>query len=68
MLKVGLVVHVHDVNFDTCCWVLMAVVTLFCVDVTMIPANSIGVEGVKALVPALKSLSQLTTLNLEGEY
>jgi len=42
----------------------MGVVTLFCVDVTMIPVNGIGVEGVKVLVPALKSLSQLTSLNL----
>ena len=50
-----------------CSVVLMVVVTLFCVDVTMIPANNIGVEGVKALVPALKSLPQLTTLNLGGE-
>ena len=46
----------------------MVVVTLFCVDITMIPDNSIGVEGVKELVPALKSLSQLTTLNLYSEY
>ena len=51
-----------------CSLVLMVVVTLFCVDVTMIPDNNIGVEGVKALVPALKSLSQLTTLNLNSEY
>ena len=51
-----------------CSVVLMVVVTLFCIDVTMIPDNSIGVEGVKALVPALKSLSQLTTLYLRGEY
>ena len=50
-----------------CSFVLMVVVTLFCVDVTMIPDNSIGDEGVKALVPALKSLSQLTSLNLGGE-
>ena len=34
---------------------------------TVIPDNSIGVEGAKALVPALKSLSQLTSLNLSGE-
>ena len=33
----------------------------------MIPDNSIDDEGVKALVPALKSLSQLTSLNLGGE-
>ena len=58
---------------DDCCFVvvcslvLMGVVTLFCVDVTMIPDNDIGVEGVKALVPALKSLSQLTSLNLGCE-
>ena len=51
-----------------CSVVLMVVVTLFCVDVTMIPDNNIGVEGVKALVPALKSLSQLTTLSLHSEY
>ena len=51
-----------------CSVVLMVVVTLFCVDVTMIPGNKIGVEGVKALVPALKSLSQLTTLELGCEY
>ena len=50
-----------------CCLVLMGVVTLFCVDVTMIPGNALGVEGVKALVPALKSLSQLTSLNLRSE-
>ena len=50
-----------------CCLVLMGVVTLFCVDVTMMPGNSMGVEGVKALVPALKSLSQLTSLNLGCE-
>ena len=47
---------------------LMVVVTLFCVDITMIPDNNIGDEGVKALVPALKSLSQLTRLDLHGEY
>ncbi len=58
---------------DDCCFVvvcslvLMGVVTLFCVDVTMIPGNELGVEGVKALVPALKSLSQLTSLNLGSE-
>ena len=51
-----------------CSLVLMVVVTMYCVGVTMIPANNIGVEGVKALVPALKSLSQLTTLNLYSEY
>ena len=51
-----------------CSLVLMVVVTLFCVDVTMIPDTGIGEEGVKALVPALKSLSQLATLNLGGEY
>ena len=45
----------------------MGVVTLFRVDGTMIPGNSIGVEGVKALVPALKSLSQLTSLDLDSE-
>ena len=50
-----------------CSFVLMVVVTLFCVDVTMIPDNDIGVEGVKALVPALKSLSQLTSLDLNCE-
>ena len=50
-----------------CCLVLMGVVTLFCVDITMIPGNGIGVEGVKALVPALKSLSQLTSLDLRCE-
>ena len=58
---------------DDCCFVvvcslvLMGVVTLFCVDVTMIPGNDIGVEGAKALVPGLKRLSQLTWLNLSGE-
>ena len=41
-----------------CSVVLMVVVTLFCVDVTMIPANNIGVEGLKTLVPTLKSLSR----------
>ena len=46
---------------------LMGVVALFRVDGTMIPDNSLGVEGVKALVPALKSLSQLTSLNLRSE-
>ena len=51
-----------------CSLVLTVVVTLFCVDVTMIPGNNIRVEGVKALVPALESLSQLTTLNLSSEY
>ena len=50
-----------------CSLVLMVVVALFCVDATMIPGNKIGVEGVKALVPALKSLSQLTSLNLGSE-
>ena len=45
----------------------MRVVTLFRVDGTMTPGNGIGVEGVKALVPALKSLSQLTSLNLGSE-
>ena len=59
---------------DDCCFVvvcrfvLMVVVTLFCVDVTVIQDNDIGDEGVKALVPALKSLSQLTTLHLGCEY
>ena len=51
-----------------CSLVLMVVVTLSCVDVTMISGNNIGVDGVKALVPALKSLSQLTTLNLSCGY
>ena len=56
---------------DVCCFVvvcslvLMGVVRLFCIYFTMIPGNNIGVEDVKALVPALKSLSQLTSLNLE---
>jgi len=45
----------------------MVVVTLFCVDVTMILGNLFGVEGVKALVPALTSLSQLKSLDLSGE-
>ena len=50
-----------------CELVLMRVVTLFRVDGTMIPGNNIGVEGVKALVPALKSLSQLTSLDFSCE-
>ena len=50
-----------------CSLVLMGVVRLFCVDDTMIPDNDIGVKGVKALVPALKSLSHLTSLKLECE-
>ena len=41
--------------------------TLLCVCCTMIPANHIGDEGAKALVPALQHLSHLTTLNLRGE-
>ena len=50
-----------------CSFVLIIVVKLFCVDIIMIPDNDIGVEGAKALVPALKSLSRLTTLNLGSE-
>ena len=50
-----------------CSFVLMVVVTLFCVDATIIPENEIGAEGVNVLVPALKSLSQLTSLNLKCE-
>ena len=50
-----------------CSFVLMVVVTLFCVDVTMIPGSRIGAEGVKALVPALQSLSQLTSLHVHCE-
>ena len=45
----------------------MGVVTLFCIDVTMILDNKFGVECVKALVPVLKSLSQLKSLNLGCE-
>ena len=45
----------------------MVVVALFCINVTMIPDNDMGVEGVKALVTVLKSLSQLTSLNLGSE-
>ena len=50
-----------------CDQVCMAVVTLLCVDGTMIPGNGIGAEGIKALVPALKTLTQLHTLNLGCE-
>ena len=50
-----------------CELVLKGVVTLFRVYGTMILGNDIGVEGAKALVPALKSLSQLTSLDLSGE-
>ena len=46
----------------------MGVVTLLRVDGTMIPGNSIGDEGVKALSPALGHLTQLTQLNLDREY
>ena len=46
---------------------LMGVVTLFRVGDAMVPGNVIGAEGGKALVPVLKSLSQLTSLNLSGE-
>ena len=46
----------------------MAVVTLMCVCCTMIPGNGIGAEGAKALAPALGHLTQLTELNLGGEY
>ena len=58
---------------DGCCFVvvcsfvfMVVVVTLFCVDVIMIPGNSFRVEGAKALAPALQSLSQLTSLNLDS--
>ena len=30
--------------------------------------NNIGAEGVKALVPVLKHLTQLKVMNLRGEY
>ena len=50
-----------------CEFVLMAIVTSLCVYGTMIPGNDIGAEGVKALVPALKSLPQLTSLLLGCE-
>ena len=42
----------------------MPVVALLCVYGTMISGNEIGDEGIKALVPALQSLTQLHTLNL----
>ena len=45
----------------------MPVVTLLCVDGTIGPDNRIGAEGMKALVPALKTLTQLHTLDLGGE-
>ena len=45
----------------------MPVVTLLCVYGTMISANGIGDEGIKALVPALQSLTQLHTLHLHGK-
>ena len=35
---------------------------------TMTPDNNIGVRGVKALIPSLKRLTQLTKLGLTGEY
>ena len=34
----------------------------------MISGNNIGSEGAKALAPSLGRLTQLTTLNLTGEY
>ena len=40
---------------------------LFAVYGTTIPGNDMDVEGVEALVPVLKSLSQLTSLDLGGE-
>ena len=42
----------------------MPVVTLLCVYGTMTSDNDIGYEGIKALVPALQSLTQLHTLHL----
>ena len=45
----------------------MVVLTLLSVDVAMIPGTKIADEGAKALVPALKSLPQLTSLNLGSE-
>ena len=47
------------------CLPVMMYVFCFCCD--MIPDNNIGVEGVKALVPALNNLSQLRELTLDGE-
>jgi len=55
------------IDICSCLMMLIVVVTLICVDVIIIPGSSIGVEGMKALVPVLKSLSQLTSLNLSGE-
>ena len=58
---------------DVSCFVVVCdlafigVVTLFRVGGAMVPGNVIGAEGVKSLVPVLKSLSQLTSLNLGGE-
>ena len=59
----------RDVSCFVIVWelVLMGVVTLFRVGDTMVPGNHIGAEGVKALVPALDRLPQLTSLNLSGE-
>ena len=50
-----------------CEQVCMPVVTLLCVYGTMISGNSIGPEGMKALAPALQSLTQLHTLDLGSE-
>ena len=37
------------------------------IDCAMMPGNSIGEEGAKALAPVLGKLTQLTKLNLHGE-
>ena len=50
--------------FVDCGQVCMPFVTLLCVYDTMISANGIGADGIKALVPALQRLTQLHTLNL----
>ena len=65
----GWVVNVFDVYcvLSECDQVCMAILTLLCVCYTMIPDNSIGAEGAKALALELGCLSQLTVLNLSGE-
>ena len=39
-----------------------------CCCCTMIPDNDINVEGAKALAPALGYLTQLTELDMSGEF
>ena len=47
---------------------MSVVMFVVCVCCAMKPGNYIGTEGAKALAPVLGHLTQLTKLDLDGEY